>query len=78
MNTIYRKYSSSIGNKIDIQVKAFKYADTMYRFLNLQIDNNWQECSGITTMNHISKSGYYRATGQGYMDIKKLAEMGIY
>jgi len=29
-------------------------------------------------MSHISKSGYYRATGQGYMDIKKLAEMGIY
>ena len=78
MTTIFRKYNSGIGNKIDIQVKAFKYADTMYKFLNSQTNNNWQECGNITTMKNITKSGYYRSTGQGYMDIKKLASMGIF
>tara|TARA_R110000765_G_C18637588_1_gene573773 strand:- start:182 stop:421 length:240 start_codon:yes stop_codon:yes gene_type:complete len=78
MNTIYKDQMPENGQMITtkIQVKAFKYADDMHKFLNKQTDNRWGECK--SSMQSIKKSGFYVVMGGEYWNVKQLAMRGIY
>ena len=62
------KHTGSLGtrNKLRMQIKTFKYADDMHKFLNKQTDNNWRESvKGL-------QSGNYAHFAGGWHNVKKL------
>ncbi|MFK5949506.1 MAG: hypothetical protein QM500_12140 [Methylococcales bacterium] len=65
MNTIQK--TIRLGTfKERMQIKAFKSADDMHKFLNKQFDNNWQESK------HDLKSGTYAFVGGEWCNVKKM------
>jgi len=78
-NFIYRNHLSREGRMLTtkIQVKAFTYADTMYKFLNKQSNNKWSQVGSHFPFTGITKAGYYAIAGGKYHNCKELRARGI-
>lgn len=66
-NCIY-KSTGPLG-RTRLQVKPFKTSDEMHKFLNKQLNNDWQERAGS---NLPTKRGTYAFAGGAYHNIKTI------
>lgn len=60
--SIMRKVPSSQPLDGRVQVRSFRTADAMHKFLNNQYDNNW------SIMDEPQKSGFYEWVGHDLLD----------
>ena len=66
MHTIEKHSGAFGGAKFRMQIKGFKYADDMHKFLNRQCDNQWK----ISTKDF--KPGTYLHAGGQWHNVKHL------
>jgi hypothetical protein len=67
MNAIKKTWRISGMWHERMQIKTFKYADDMHKFLNRQYTNDWKE----STLN--LKTGIYAFAGGQWHNVKKLS-----